>query len=216
METVDPQETPPARRNPQRVLVAAIIVLGLFIVICLGLITYLTISQKAPEPRPMTLQHPSGEIVPGGLTQEDLGQAIELTRDSGLGAITGNHESVKQSLDEMGQLVLAGRLVELESGSDCLLLEARGSMCKVQMTQGARSGQTFWVPQEYVGKGGGQAMGFCCASIYVRYLVTAGACCWIIYLLRLRSIILQIIIFILGMVLLNLLWGLLVQRLMQF
>lgn len=44
------------------------------------------------------------------------------------------------------------------------------------------------------------------ASVYVRYLIDALICATVIYFLKIKSIFLQIVLFILGMLILNLIW----------
>lgn len=207
METAA-QPVPPGKKDKtQRILIVMIFVLAAFILVCVGLIAFIAITRgNADQPRPMTLRHPSGETVPGGLTQQDLEQAIQLAKESGAGMLKGNQDTLNRNLDQMGQLILAGRLVELENEVDCLLLESHGSMCRVRLTEGMRNGQTFWVPKDCVSRGGEPTMGFCCASIYVRFIVTGAACGATLYFMQLRSFTMQIFLFIIGMIILNLLW----------
>jgi hypothetical protein len=209
MDTVAPQQTPPKKDKLHRVLIAMVVLLSVFIVGCLALIAFVVIPHRPTQPRPMTLQHPDGETIPAGASREDLEQAIRLTKESGIEMLKQNPDAVTQKVDEMGQLILAGKLVELASGTNCLLLESHGSTCQVQITEGLRNGQAFWVPRQYLThtyKDGQPTMGFCCMSIYLRYLITAAACCAGLYFLKLKSVILQIILFIIGMFVLNWIW----------
>ncbi|MCI0498956.1 MAG: hypothetical protein L0Y36_04655 [Planctomycetales bacterium] len=209
MNTASPQQTPSKRDKLHRILIGMVVLLSVFIIACLCL-TFFIVARNSPvQPRLRVLVHPDGQTVPGAVTPQDLEQAIRLTKDSGKNLLRQNPEAVRQNLDEMAQLLLSGRLVELASGTDCLLLESSGSMCRVQLTEGLQNGQTFWVLRQYIGRAyeeGGPTMGFCCASIYIRYLVTAAVCRLGIYSLKLKGVFLQVVLFIIGMILLNMLW----------
>jgi uncharacterized membrane protein (Fun14 family) len=45
-----------------------------------------------------------------------------------------------------------------------------------------------------------------CASVYVQYFLSAAICCAGVYALKLKSMYIQVVLFIIGMLLLNLLW----------
>jgi hypothetical protein len=116
----------------------------------------------------------------------------------------------------MGQLIMSERIVEVSSGTSCLLLESQPTMCKVQITEGLRKGQNYWVYREFVGYPEAEEYtpGGVFASLCVRYLITGFICCVGIYYLRIKSILLQIVCFILGYIVLNLIWVRIVSHFM--
>ena len=206
--TVQEQKAPP-KSKLHKILTTVIIMLSVFIVASLSVSVYIVSHHQPAQPRERVLVHPSEELVPAGVTPEDLEQAIQLSKEWAAEFITGDSETGREKLDEMGQLILAGQIAELENNTACLLLETHGTMCKVQLTESPRNGQTYWVPRQCVSRirtGQDIPMGFCCGAIYLRYLISAAVCCLGIYLLKLKSVFLQITIFIIGMLVINLIW----------
>ena len=87
------------------------------------------------------------------------------------------------------------------------------TFCQVKITQGPHKGQRYWVYRRCLSRPSdkeipeGLFCGFMCASVYVQYFLTAVICCAGIYALKLKSMLMQIVLFIIGMLLLNLLWA---------
>ena len=209
MDTTAQNQKATPKSKLHKTLIAAIVILSVFIVVSLGVSIYIVGRHQPIQPREMVLMHPSGEIVPAGATPEDLEEAMRLSKESAAEFITGDPESGREKLNEMGQLILSGKIAELKSDTACLLLETHGKMCKVQLTESLRNGQVYWVPRQCVSRvrtSQDIPMGFCCGAVYLRYLISAAVCCLGIYLLKLKSVFLQITIFIIAMVVLNLVW----------
>ncbi|MBL7214788.1 MAG: hypothetical protein ISS71_03810 [Phycisphaerae bacterium] len=210
MDTDTAEKKPPTKSRLHKVLIIIIILLSIFTAVSLCLIFALAGPTPA-QPRPMVLRHPDGQIVPAAATPENLEQAIQLTKEVGAQMLQNDPESVRQKLDELGNMMLSGQLVELPGDTACLLLQADGSRCKIQVTEGPQNGQTFWVPRQCVRRvraniDGNIPVGFCCGAIYLRYLISAAICCVGIYFLKLKSVFLQITLFVIGMIIVNLIW----------
>ena len=204
----------------QGVLIALIFILAIFIIACLSLTVFLIVNRGPVQPAPMVLYHPSDETVPAGATRGDLEQAKKLAKDWTASAFKGlfrggpqdpSSESMEH-LDAMGQMLATGRVAAIDNGTHCLLVDSRWNICQVQVTEGPYYGQTYWVYRNCLSSAGdmnaepGAFCGFVCASVYLRFLLTAGICCAGVYLLKLKSVLLQVTLFIIGMLLLNLLW----------
>ena len=208
MEPADKEKAPKPKDKRQSILIAAVAALILFIavVICLTMIIILRQGQQE-EPKEMVLRNPSDDIVVLGTTRQDLEQAMGLTKKWVHSTFKGDAEAGRENLEDMGQLLISQRVVEVFSGTGCLLLESQPTMCLVQITEGPRNGQTFWVYREFVGYPENEEGSFegLFALFCARYLIIGFICCVGIYFLRIKSILLQIVCFILSFFILNLL-----------
>jgi hypothetical protein len=224
--TADVQTPVPEKKDKlHRVLIAMIVALVVFIVVSVSLTVFIIVRQGPAEPKPMVLRHPSDETVPAGVTQDDLEQAMQLTKqwvsDSVKGAFRGGTpQDAAEGIYPLQEMLADGRIVSIPNGTRCLLTDSGWKVCRVQMTEGPLDGQRYWVYRNCLSRLGdtevpaGCFFGFMCASVYLRYLITAALCCAGIYALKLQSVFMQIVLFIIGMVVLNLLWARLAMLLM--
>ncbi len=183
-------------------------VLCLLIAVNICLIIFFVQRDKSKKPKEMVLRDPSDETVLVGTTKDDLEQAIDLAK-KGVGSVfKRNPEAYREKIDDIAQLLMSGRLVEVSSGTSCLLLES-GPICKVQITEGLKQGQTYWVNREFVKYPGKEeyTFGGAFASTCVWYLINALICSVGIYYLRIKSILLQIVCFVISFIILNLIWA---------
>lgn len=227
MNTIAEEQTPtPKKKNTlQRTLIIMIFVLLVFIIVCISLTAYIIIRQGPAEPKRLVLRHPSNEMVPAGVTREDLKKAMELSKDWASdhikGALSGAaqgdfSQSSQESLENLysiDQLLSSGRIARIVNGTRCILTDSGWTLCQVQITEGPFNGQRYWVYRKCLSRvsdkeiSEGLFCGFMCASVYLRYFITAVICCVGIYALKLKSMFMQFVLFIAGMVLLNLLWA---------
>jgi hypothetical protein len=216
--------TPKDRRKLHSVMTALLVLLSAFIVACLSLTVFLIARQGPAEPRPMVLRHPSDAMVPAGVTRQDLKQAMELSKDwakthikgAFSGAAQGDFSQAREDSLEgaypVWQMLASGRIARIANGTRCVMIDSGWTLCQVQITQGPYKGQRYWVYRKCLSRPSdkeipeGLFCGFMCASVYVRYFLTAAICCAGIYALKLKSMLMQIVLFIIGMLLLNLLW----------
>lgn len=216
---------PKKKDKLHHVLIAMIVALLVFIVVCISLTVFVIVLRRPAEPRPMVLVHPSDETVPAGLTRDDLEQAIELTKqwvsDSVKGAFSGAApEQSAGGVYAIQDMLADGRIVSIPNGTRCLLTDSGWKVCQVQVTDGPLNGQHYWVYRNCLGRVSNKEVpeglfcGFMCASVYVRFFITAVICCVGIYALKLQSVFMQFVLFIIGMVVLNLLWARIVMLLM--
>jgi hypothetical protein len=207
------------------ILLMLIIVLSVFIIACLSLTVFFIVRQGPVEPRPMVLRHPSDAMVPAGVTREDLKQAMELSKDWAKmhvkGALSGAaegdfsqaREDSLESAYPIWQMLENGRIVRIANETRCVMLDSGWSLCQVEITQGSYKGKRYWVYRRCLSRPSdaeipeGLFCGFMCASVYVQYFLTAAICCAGIYALKLESMFMQIVLFVVGMLLLNLLWA---------
>jgi hypothetical protein len=218
----------PARKNRNKVngiLLMLIIVLSVFIVACLCLSVFLIVRQGPVEPRPMVLRHPSDAMVPAGVTREDLEQAMEVSKDWAKthikGALSGAaegdfsqaREDSLESAYPLWEMLDSGRIARIANGTRCVMVDSGWSLCEVEISEGSHMGKRYWVYRRCLSRPrdsevqAGLFCGFMCASVYVRYFITAVICCAGIYALKLDSMLMQIVLFVIGMLLLNLLWA---------
>lgn len=220
MDTISEEQTPaPEKKNTlHRVLIVTIAALVVFIAVCLSLTVYLIVQRAAAEPRPMVLRHPSGETVPAGRTRSDLEQAMELSKNWTSTYIKGafsdaGPEELAGAAYPIQEMLSSGRIAAIPNGTRCLLTDSGWKVCRVQIADGSLNGQRYWVYRRCLSRDGdteipsGLFCGFMCASVYLRYLITAVICCAGIYALKLESVFVQFILFVIGMVVLNLLWA---------
>jgi hypothetical protein len=216
MNLVAEEKEPKPKNKWHSFLIAIAVVLCLFIAVDICLIIFFVGRDKSAEPREMVLRDPSDDIVLVGTTKQDLEQAMDLAKKWVGSAFKRDAEAGREKIEDIAQLIMSGRLVEVSSGTSCLLLESHPTMCKVQITQGLKKGQTYWVYKEFVGYPEEEEYtpGGVVASICVRYLITGFICCVGIYYLRIKSILLQIVCFILGYLVLTLIWVRIVSHFM--
>ena len=103
----------------------------------------IVVRHQPVQPREMVLIHPSGELVPAGVTPEDLEEAIRLSKEYAAELITMDPESEGKKMGEMGQLLLTGQIVELKNNTPRLLLETKGQIRRVQLTEGLQNGNIY-------------------------------------------------------------------------
>jgi hypothetical protein len=217
--------TPKGKGKLHTVMVALIVLLSVFIIVCLSLTIFIIIRREPIEPRPMVLRHPSETMVPAGVTQQDLKQAMELTKDwakSNIkGALSGAakedfNQAREDSLENaypIWQMLESGRIVRVANETQCVILDSGWTFCQVKITQGPHNGQRYWVYRRCLSQASNKEVpeglfcGFMCASVYVQYFLTAAICCAGIYTLKLKSMLMQILLFVIGMVILNFLWA---------
>jgi hypothetical protein len=227
MNTAAENQTPAPKKKDKLngVLIMLIIMLSVFIVACLSLTVFLIIRQGPVEPRPMVLRHPSDAVVPAGVTREDLKQAMELSKDWAKshikGALSGAaqgdfSEAREDSLESaypLWEMLESGRIVRIANETRCVMLDSGWSLCQVEISQGPHKGKRYWVYRRCLSRPSdteipeGLFCGFMCASVYVKYFLTAAICCAGVYALKLDSMLMQIVLFVIGMLLLNLLWA---------
>ena len=207
------------------------VALCLFTAVEIGLIIFIVGRDKSAEPKEMVLRDSSNETVLVGTTKEDIKRAMDLAYKWGWSALKGDAEAGREKIEDIAQLIMSGRLVEVSNGTSCLLLESGSTICKVQITEGLEKGQDYWVNRKFVGYpevlatsptaqpnidhaksitepppeeytfGWGAI-----ASSFAWYFINAFICCVGIYYLRIKGVLLQIVCFILGFIILNLMW----------
>lgn len=227
MNTTAEEQTPAPKGKGELhgVMVVLIALLLVFIVACLSLTVFFIASQGPTEPRPMVLRHPSDAMVPAGITRQDLKQAMELSKDWAMstlkGALSGaaqgdfsqEQEDSLEPLYSIDQLLSSGRIAAIANGTRCVLTDSSWTLCQVEITQGPHNGQRYWVYRRCLSRPTntevpeGLFCGVMCASVYVQYFLTAATCCAGIYALKLKSMFMQVVLFVVGMLLLNLLWA---------
>jgi hypothetical protein len=216
--SVDDEEQQVKSKNKWHIfLITAIAVLSLVIIANVILAVFI-VSRKPSEPKEAILSHPSGEMLICGAISQDLEQAMKLSKEltksliseSLKGSHSGDFEQARENIAEdaypIEELLASGRIIRVPSGTSCLILESRSLMKKVQITQGLAKGQTYWVYKESVANpkkpttGGYIAVGI---WVYARYLIAAFICCLGIYFLRIKSFSLQVMFFIVGFIIVN-------------
>jgi uncharacterized membrane protein len=227
MNTAAENQTPAPKKKKtlNRVLIILIIVLSVFIIACLSLTVFLIARQGPTERRPMVLRHPSDAMVPAGATREDLEQAMEVSKDWAKshikGALNGAaqgdfSEAREDSLESaypLWEMLESGRIARIANGTRCVMVDSGWRLCQVEISDGSHMGKRYWVYRRCLSRPRDSEVqarpfcGFMCASVYVRYFITAAICCAGIYALKLDSVLMQIVLFVIGMVLLNLLWA---------
>ena len=156
---------------------------------------------------------------------QDLKQAMELSKDWAKshikGALSGAaqgdfsqaQESSLKHLYSIDQLLSSGRIVRIANETQCVMLDSGWTLCQVKITQGPHNGQRYWVYRNCLSRPSSKEIpeglfcGFICGSVYLQYFLTAAICCAGIYALKLKSMFMQIVLFVIGMILLNLLWA---------
>ncbi len=208
MEQITREKETTPKSKWQSILAVIIVLLSILIVINAFLITFVFLKSESAKTSEMVLRNLSDDLVVLAATEEDLEQAKDLSKKLMKSAIQGKNQAGQEKIEDMGQLMLSERVVEVGNGTSCLLLESKPRTCKVQLTEGEKKGQTFWVykefvyyPQEKV-----YTVADVFSKIFIRYFITAFICATGIYFLKIRSIFLQIVSFILGCIVLNLLW----------
>ena len=209
------QTTAPKKKNTlNRVLTILIIVLSVFIAACLSLTVFLIVRQGPAEPRPMVLRHRSDTMVPAGVTRQDLEQAMEVSKDWAKshikGAVRGAREgdfseAREDSLESaypLWQMLESGRIARIANETRCVMVDSSWTVCQVEVSQGPHKGKRYWVYRRCLSRPSdaeipeGLFCGFMCASVYVRYFLTAAICCAGIYALKLKSMLMQIVLFV--------------------
>jgi hypothetical protein len=227
MDTASDDQTSTLKKKDKLngVLIMLIIVLSVFIAACLSLTVFLIARQGPVEPRPMVLRHPSDAMVPAGVTREDLEQAMEVSKDWAKmhikGALSGAAEgdfsqAREESLESaypIWQMLESGRIARIANETRCVMVDSGWTLCQVRITEGSYKGKHYWVYRRCLSRPSdteipeGLFCGFMCASVYVQYFLTAAICCAGVYALKLDSMLMQIVLFVIGMLLLNLLWA---------
>jgi hypothetical protein len=219
------QTSAPKKKDKlNRILTILIIVLSVFIAACLSLTVFFIARQGPVEPKPMVLRHPSDTMVPAGVTRQDLKQAMEVSKDWAKthikGALSGAakgdfSEAREDSLESaypLWQMLESGRIARIANETRCVMVDSGWTVCQVKISQGPYKGQRYWVYRRCLSRPSdteipeGLFCGFMCVSVYVQYFLTAAICCAGVYALKLKSMLMQIVLFVIGMLLLNLLW----------
>ncbi|MHC5088607.1 MAG: hypothetical protein ACYSOT_03255, partial [Planctomycetota bacterium] len=218
------ESLPKDKRNMHRVMLVMVGLLLFFIVVCLSLTLYLVVRQGPAKPRPMVLRHPSDSIVPAGATEQDLERMMELSKDwatshikdtlnsAAKGEPTRMRDESLEKLNSIEDMLSDGRVIRIANGTHCLMTRSGWKRCRVSITEGPYNGQSYWVYRSCLSRPGNREAsgdvfcGFMCASVYVQYFLSAAICCAGVYALKLKSMFMQIVLFIAGMLLLNLLW----------
>ena len=221
--------TPKKKDKLFRILITLIAALSIFIVICLSLTIFIITRQQPAQPKPLVLRHPSDAMVPAGVSRADLEKAMELSKDwaaahikgAAQGAAEGDFGQAREdslgNLYSLDELLRSGRIARIANGTRCVMVDSGWTFCQVRITDGPLSGQNYWVYRRCLGRVRNTTADanaeiseelFCgaiCASVYIRYFITAAICCAGIYALKLKSMFAQIVLFIIAMALLNLL-----------
>ncbi len=189
-------------------LIVVFTLVGLFVIVGVFSTLLLVVLHQSDEPREAILCHPSGEMIVAAANRDDLAKAEELSKRWLISTLKGNPDAGRERIDDMSNLLASGRVVDIGNGTSCRVLESDGSMCKVQITEDFRKGQTYWVNKEYISYAQAEEYptGYWIALLCFRYLIIAAICGAGIYLLRVKSLFLQIVCFIAGMLILNIIW----------
>jgi len=196
----------PSKRTT--VLMAAFIAIFLIIIIAsLSVVLFLN-AKKPAKPKNFIIYGDTDDPAICAATRPDLEKALELSKDWATHTLLGKQDPGIEKINELTELISSGRIGSIYSETPCILMKSQGSMCQVQITEGLMRGQNYWVYKEALAPVQEKkvtveyALGYMC----FRYVITALICASCLYLLRIKSIILQIIGFIVGMYIINLIW----------
>jgi len=194
-------------------LIVVFTLVGLFVIVGIFSILLLVVLRQSDEPREAVLRHPSGETIIAAAARDDLAKAEELAKRWVISSLKGKPDAGRERIGDMSDLLASGRIVDVDNWTSCQVLESDGSMCKVQITEGFRKGQVYWVNRECVSyaQAAEYPNEYGAVLLCFRYIITAVICSAGIYLLRtksflLKSLFLQIVCFIVGMLILNIIW----------
>jgi hypothetical protein len=202
-------------QNEQRYgyLIVVFTLVGLFVFVGIFSILLLIVLCQSDEPRQAVLRHPSGETIVAAAAREDLAKAEELAKQLVVSSLKGHPDTGRERIEDMSSLLASRRIVDIDNWTSCQVLESDGPMCKVQITEGFRKGQVYWINRNCVSyaQAAEYSSGYGAALLCFRYIITAVICGAGIYLLRTKSFFLkglvsQIVCFIVGMLILNIIW----------
>ena len=136
-----------------------VIILGasFFIVIFVMSVIVILAVKESGTPKEAVLRHPNKDMVLAGSTKKDLEQVVKISKDwaktyvreafrgASEGDFTEARERVIEAAYPMQELLTSGRVIEIDNGTRCFILKSGFSMCKVEITEGSKEGQTCWV-----------------------------------------------------------------------
>jgi hypothetical protein len=204
-------EEKPAVQNSDKRKVILIATFAIFciivIVVCLSMTLYI-VTKKPAEPKTLIIYADESDPAICAVTREDLEKAIEISRGWAVNSFKGKPDTGSEQLNELGDMIAAGRIGRINSQTRCVLLESRRGMCKVRIIEGPMNGMDYWVHKNSIGPAGMKEypQGVIWALLCFRYVITALICASVLYFLRVKSILTMLVGFIIGMLILNLLW----------
>ena len=143
------------RANRILVGIIAVVVLCIFVGFIAVVIVIDLRSQSTPEEA--VLRHPDKAMVAAGLTKEDLEEAEEKLKEFAKsyvqgavrgvmsGDVSGEMSQARQDLYPIHELLATGRIVIIDNGAKCLILESGRSVCKIRITEGPKKDKIYWV-----------------------------------------------------------------------
>jgi hypothetical protein len=191
------------------ILIAAFaIVSTLIIVVCLSLTLYILLKKPA-QPKTLIIYADESDPAMCALAREDLEKAIRISKDWTISSLKGKPDVGSEQMAELGDMIMAGRIVRIASQTRCVLIESHRPLCKVRVIEGPMNGTDYWVHRNSLAPADikERSQGLVLAAVLFRYAVTAVICASVLFFLRVRSVLLMLAGFVIGMLILNLLWA---------
>lgn len=195
-------------QNPNRykiVLIATLLILCVLVtVVCLLITLYLSLN-KTSEPKTLIIYGYQTDPAIYGVIKSDLETALELSKGLAISFLK-NQDTRTEQVNELGEMIISGRIGRIYSETQCVLLESHRSMRKVRIIEGPMRGLERWVYKKSLGpaKIKERSGEFVIVLICFRYLVTAFICASFLYFFRIKSILSMIVCFVISMFILNL------------
>jgi hypothetical protein len=185
-------------------IVTFLILCVLVTIVCLSMTLYLSLS-KPTEPKTLIIYGYQTDPAIYGVTKSDLETALELSKGLAISFLK-NQDTGTEQVNELGEMIISGRIGRIYSETQCVLLESHRSMRKVRIIEGPMRGLERWVYKKSLGpaKIKERSGEFVIVLICFRYLVTAFICASFLYFLRIKSILSMIVCFVISMFILNL------------
>ena len=183
------------------------IICTIIIVVCLSMTLYI-VMKKPAEPKTMIIYADESDPSIYAITREDLEKAIEISRGWVTNSLKRKPDAGSEQLNELGDMIAAGRIGRIYSQTRCVLLESSRGMCKVRIIEGPMNGMDFWVHKNSLSSASMKeySQSIIWALLCFRYVITAVICASVLYFLRIKSVLTMLVGFIIGMLILNLLW----------
>ncbi len=216
--TDDAKKEPAAPKPGKYTAVLMVIFSAIFLIVIIvsfSLIIYLH-TKKPAEPKNMIIYGDMSDPAVYGATESDLERAMELSKGWVGSQLRGNHDAGSAGISEMGEMIMSGRIGEINSQTRCVLLNAHRSVCEVRISEGPMRGLNCWVHRKSLGPAKQYSKEYGIGLMCFRYVITALICALGLYFLRIKSILLQLLGFIIGMVILNVLWVKIASALMFY
>ena len=185
------------------------------IIISFSLTIYLH-TKKHAEPKNMIIYGDTTDPAIYGVTKADLERAMELSKGWAGSQLRGDRDAGSERINELGEMIMSGRIGEINSQTGCVVLNSHRSVCEVRISQGPMRGLNCWVYKKSLRPVKQYSKEYGIGLMCFRYMITALICALGLYFLRIKSILLQLLGFIVGMLILNVLWVKIASALMFY